>query len=144
MLAFALIDGVAGPGSFLSGALHTALQSGIFLSAALFSGAVLVPILLPWIPGRAFAVKGAVTGAAAVGLLAVLMPDLGLRGAAWTLFVVAISSFLGMNFTGSSTYTSLSGVRREMNMAVPAQIVAVAAGLVFWIASVFSSSVPGS
>ena len=45
-----------------------------------------------------------------------------------------ISSFLGMNFTGSSTYTSLSGVRREMNMAVPAQLVAVAAG----IAAIFS------
>ena len=34
-----------------------------------------------------------------------------------------ISSFLAMNFTGASTFTSLAGVKKEMKTAVPIQIV---------------------
>jgi acetyl-CoA decarbonylase/synthase complex subunit gamma len=141
---FALVEGLAGPGDFLNAAARAGLQSGVFLSFALLSGAVLVPVMLPWIPGKAFAVKGAVVGTAAAGFLAAMMPDLSLKGAAWTLFVVAASSFIAMNFTGSSTYTSLSGVKKEMNMAVPAQIVAVVAGLAFWIGSLFLNGGPGA
>jgi acetyl-CoA decarbonylase/synthase complex subunit gamma len=37
--------------------------------------------------------------------------------------VSGFSSFLAMNFTGASTYTSLAGVKREMRIAVPVQIV---------------------
>ena len=100
-------------------------------------GAVLVPVLLPWIPGRAFSIKGAVIGIAAAALIPMWTQSTDLRGGAWILFIVAISSFLAMNFTGSSTYTSLSGVKKEMNVALPAQLVAMVAGLVFWIGSVF-------
>ena len=55
----------------------------------------------------------------------------------WLLLGPAISSFLTMNFTGSSTYTSLSGVRREMRFAVPAQLTAAVIGAVVWLAGKF-------
>ena len=55
----------------------------------------------------------------------------------WLLLGPAISSFLTMNFTGSSTYTSLSGVRREMRFAVPAQLTAAVIGAVVWLAGRF-------
>jgi acetyl-CoA decarbonylase/synthase complex subunit gamma len=42
-----------------------------------------------------------------------------------------------MNFTGSSTYTSLSGVKKEMRVAVPLQMVGFIAGFVLWIANKF-------
>ena len=51
----------------------------------------------------------------------------------WLLLAPAISSFLAMNFTGCSTYTSLSGVRREMRFAVPLQLPAAVIGLVLWL-----------
>jgi hypothetical protein len=51
--------------------------------------------------------------------------------------MVALSATLGMLFTGSSTYTSLSGVRKEMRWAVPLEIVGGAAGLVAWGAARF-------
>jgi acetyl-CoA decarbonylase/synthase complex subunit gamma len=137
MAALALLEGITGSGPFLTDAIRSGLEAAGFLALALLCGAVLVPVLLPWLPGKAFAVKGAVMGAAAVILLPILAPSAGLKGAAWTLFVVAISSFLAMNFTGSSTFTSLSGVKREMRIAVPAQIAAAAAGLLFWAGSVF-------
>ena len=47
-----------------------------------------------------------------------------------------------MNFTGASTFTSLSGVLREMRVAVPAQIVAGALGLVLWLAGLLASGGP--
>jgi acetyl-CoA decarbonylase/synthase complex subunit gamma len=50
--------------------------------------------------------------------------------AAWFLVITGLSSFLAMNFTGSSTYTSLSGVKKEMKVAVPLQMAFVVTGLV--------------
>ena len=60
-----------------------------------------------------------------------------LHGIAWVLLLPAVASFLAMNFTGASTYTSLSGVRREMRIAVPLQIVGAAAGLGLWVTGLF-------
>ena len=62
--------------------------------------------------------------------------------AAWLVLVPAMTSFLLMNFTGASTFTSLSGVLREMRVAVPAQIVAGALGLLLWLAGLFVSGGP--
>jgi hypothetical protein len=36
-----------------------------------------------------------------------------------------------MNFTGASTYTSLSGVVKEMGIAIPAMLISVGLGVVF-------------
>jgi acetyl-CoA decarbonylase/synthase complex subunit gamma len=33
--------------------------------------------------------------------------------------IPAMSAYLAMNFTGSSTFTSLSGVRKELRFALP-------------------------
>jgi hypothetical protein len=53
--------------------------------------------------------------------------------AGWFLMVLGLASFVAMNFTGSSTYTSLSGVRKEMRIAMPIQVVCAAAGVVLWM-----------
>jgi acetyl-CoA decarbonylase/synthase complex subunit gamma len=39
-----------------------------------------------------------------------------------------------MNFTGSSTYTSLSGVKKEMKTSIPVQIGFAIVGLILQIA----------
>ena len=57
--------------------------------------------------------------------------------ASWLLIVPALTSFLGMNFTGASTYTSLSGVLKEMRVAVPIQKTLALMGLALWITSLF-------
>jgi acetyl-CoA decarbonylase/synthase complex subunit gamma len=58
-----------------------------------------------------------------------------LETAGWLFIISAISTFLAMNFTGASTYTSLSGVKKEMRWAVPLQIGAGALGFVLWFGS---------
>jgi acetyl-CoA decarbonylase/synthase complex subunit gamma len=88
-------------------------------------GAILSPLLLPWLPGRAFSLKGLVLGLIAAFLLAAfrfsefdtLAGGVGML--AWILLIPAVSAYLAMNFTGASTYTSLSGVKKEMRWALP-------------------------
>ncbi len=59
----------------------------------------------------------------------------GLEILGWTLLILALTSYIAMNFTGSSTYTSLSGVRKEMRLAVPLEIGAGVLGLGLWVSS---------
>lgn len=91
------------------------------------------------LPGRAFTVKGLVAGLLIAVLLVVLRWDtLGswrdiAEVMAWVLMVLALAAYLAMNFTGASTYTSLSGVRKEMRWAVPVEIVLGTVGLIIWL-----------
>jgi hypothetical protein len=50
---------------------------------------------------------------------------------------MTLSSFAAMNFTGSSTYTSLSGVEKEMRVAVPAQFVIGIVGVLVFLSGRF-------
>ena len=140
--ALFLLSGV-GQGIFSVGTAFsrgtTALLAYIL---AIFAGAVLSPTLLPWLPGRAFAVKGAITGAAIGALLSALFAGqlLFLEMLALTLFIMAISSYLAMNFTGSTPFTSPSGVENEMRKAIPVQAVVALAAVVLWVSAGFMGS----
>ncbi len=124
---------------------ENAVKYGGVMSAAIFigifSGAVLGPLLLPWLPSRSFAAKGAVIGM--ITPMTILALTKGFLDSTWslweagTIFMVsmAAASCLTMNFTGSSVFTSLSGVRKEMKWAIPFQIVVLACGLVAWAVS---------
>ena len=115
------------------------LDGGAVLGAVVI-GTVAVPVLLPWIPGRAFALKGWIFGAAwALGVCALRgFPPASFGGwlvsLSYVLILPALSAFLAMNFTGSSTFTSLSGVVKEMKYSVPAMIVSGGLGIVALVA----------
>jgi len=57
------------------------------------------------------------------------------EGLGLALINISIAAFTAMNFTGSSTYTSLSGVKKEMKVAIPFQIAFAAIGLILFIVS---------
>ncbi len=99
------------------------------------AGIALTPALLPWLPGRAFALKGAVTGAALGVAFACLWPFGRLAGVSVGLLSVAACSFLGLMFTGCTPYTSASGVRSEMSWALPVQGAFALVGLLGWLAA---------
>ncbi len=124
-----------------TGAVGSAEAAVAALGVAILAGAVLAPLLLPWLPGRAFSLKGLFTGLV-LALPTVLMfaahGGLSLmQHLALLLVVPAMSAYLAMNFTGASTFTSLSGVRREMRWALPLEIAGCAAGLLLLIAASF-------
>jgi hypothetical protein len=129
-----------GPGFFsLSAAWHRGLGALAVLGGSLFGGAVATPILLPWLPWRAFAAKGALVGAglAAIGTF-VTEVALGWSGVLATFLAVAAgSSYVAMNFTGATPFTSPSGVEKEMRRALPWQAGAAALAGVLWLASAF-------
>jgi len=143
LLTFFLLGGLGGPDGYWTNALNYGLFAVAAILSAILAGAVLTPILLPILPGRAFSLKGCIVGVVvALTLLMVRNPDLTLwpgrlEMAAWLLLVPALAAYLAMNFTGASTYTSLSGVKREMQTALPLQIGAGVAGLGLWLVSRF-------
>jgi hypothetical protein len=107
--------------------------SRVFL--AYFAGIVITPLFLPYIPGRHFSLKGFFSGTIIFIIIMLLKssPENIFETISWFLIITAISSFLAMNFTGSSTYTSLSGVKKEMKISIPFQIGFALVGLVLHI-----------
>jgi acetyl-CoA decarbonylase/synthase complex subunit gamma len=144
-LSFLILGGLLGKEGFFLSAMNHGLFAVLALFGALIAGAVLTPLLLPWLPGRAFSLKGLWLGLIWSGILAAATStDLDLWGGrlgalAWVLMSSAVAAFLAMNFTGASTYTSLSGVRKEMKVAVPLQIVAATLGFCLWVGSLLSA-----
>jgi hypothetical protein len=136
-LGAALVGGL-GPGwySFARALARAPIALG-GVAAALLAGTLVAPALLPWIPGRMFSAKGAIAAlpsAVVLGWLAFSGAGSPLSCAAAGLFALAGASFAAMNFTGTSTFTSLHGVEREMRMWVPWQIGGAAVAAVMWIA----------
>ncbi|AOY58360.1 hypothetical protein B2D07_07835 [Desulfococcus multivorans] len=129
-----------GPGIF---SMDAALSRGIpAVCATLFgilAGAVIVPFLLPHFPWREFWISGALAGIVAGVANTWLFNG---RLDAWEslslmLWTGAVGSYLAMNFTGSTPYTSPSGVEKEMRRAIPAQVAAGLIAVAVWFAAPF-------
>ncbi len=143
MAAIALLAGIGPDGYAFSRILARGLPSAALFGGAFLAGTVLGPVLLPWLPGRALSAKGVWIG---LTLAACLWAYALMNGprienwfalGAWTILLSVTTSFALMGFTGATTYTSLSGVRREMRVAVPMQAIAAVVGVTLWIVARF-------
>ena len=138
-----LLGGFGGQEGFWANAFNYGLFAVLAFLSAVFAGAVLAPLLLPWLPGRAFSMKGLALGLVVGLILAAFrggyLADLSSRFEilAWMGMIPAVTAYLAMNFTGASTYTSLSGVKKEMRWAVPLEIGVGVIGIGLWIGSRF-------
>jgi len=129
-----------GPGLYsFTAAYHRGLQAMVFTLLAVLAGAVLTPLLLPWLPGRQFWLKGLTAGMlAGLPFLTMTQGDANLPTTlALTLWMLCASSYLAMNFTGSTPYTSLSGVSLEMRKGLTVQIVGTVMAGILWIGGAF-------
>jgi hypothetical protein len=140
---FFILGGLSGSGGFWSNAWNHGFYAILGFLIALAMGAVVNPLLLPYLPGRAFALKGLFLGCLGFLLLLSSSESLGFTGIGWGeklalgMILSAVTAFLAMNFTGTSTYTSLSGVRKEMRWAVPLEIAGGGIGVVLWLGALF-------
>ncbi|MBJ6727770.1 acetyl-CoA synthase subunit gamma [Geomonas sp. Red875] len=122
------------------GGLSAALTAFGGYFGACLTGIAVTPALLPWLPGRSFALKGAVAGVIYTACF-----YLGAGGASWgwplaaaAFFAFpAFSSFYGLNFTGCTTYTSRSGVKKEMRLSLPVMAGSLAVSLLLVVAAWF-------
>jgi CO dehydrogenase/acetyl-CoA synthase delta subunit len=136
-----ILSALLGPSGFWPNVLHQGLFAVQALFTAILAGAVLTPLLLPWLPGRAFSLKSFGPALLCALLLLFLRWQNGLKAVsllemtAWVLVILSAAAYLSMNFTGSSTYTSLSGVKKEMRWSLPFQIGGGVVGLALWVCS---------
>lgn len=130
------------------GYLLGGLMSALAVGTAILAGVVLFPILLPWLPTADLSMKGFILGGAVALPFALAVfwrhPD----WAGWLQVVAALSlllilppitAFLALNFTGSTTFTSRTGVRREIFAYVPVMAWMFGIGVVLNLALRFLS-----
>jgi hypothetical protein len=95
---------------------------------AILAGVVLFPILLPWIPTHDFSTKGLILGEAvqlpfvAAALLSQPAPVWWVQVGQMLVYLLAlpaVTAYLALNFTGSTPFTSRTGVRREIFAYIP-------------------------
>lgn len=110
---------------------------------AVLVGCLLIPMLLPLVPGSAFSLKGWLLGLMwAVIVIIFKNPQYNLNSniltsIAYLLILPSVSAYYSMNFTGSSTYTSFSGVLKEMKIAMPFILITIVFGIIILLASNF-------
>ncbi len=101
---------------------------------AFLAGLVLFPLLLPWIPTKDFSTKGLI-----LGFLVMLLPAIFWSGAFAPYQVVAavatllvfppVTAYLALNFTGSTPFTSRTGVKKEIFRYVPVMAAMAGTGI---------------
>lgn len=105
---------------------------------AIFAGACFSPVMLPWIPGRSFAFKGFLSGLVAAAAFVYIFPDTVRNTFLLTAVVTgipALASYLALQFTGSTPFTNMTGVKKEVRWSLPVQIAGImasAAAVIAW------------
>lgn len=111
-------------------------------AAAVLAGIVLFPILLPYLPTKDFSSKGFILGGLTTLPFVLAAYKYGtddamwlrlLRGLAPILVMPPVTAFISLNFTGSTTFTSVTGVRREIFIYAPVMAWMFALGIVLLI-----------
>jgi hypothetical protein len=125
---------------FIAGLLP-ALAAG----SAILAGTVLFPLLIPILPTRNFSTKGYILGI----MIAILFGIINLyyqtnftltlkiiTTCADVLILPPVTAFLALNFTGSTTFTSRTGVRNEIFRYFPSIVWLFASGLILFVLSI--------
>ena len=108
---------------------------------AVFAGTVLFPAFLPFLPTKDFSTKGLILGiivAIPFSYMYALSSGIPSRatgaGALVPLLIIpAVVAYLGLNFTGSTTFTSRTGVKKEIFRYVPIMVAMTVIGIIIGI-----------
>ncbi len=100
---------------------------------AVFAGAFVTPVLLPFVPFRSFALKGWIVGQLSVFLALQYVGPMNTQDpillSVACLLLPALSSYLALQFTGATTFTGMSGVKKELKIGIPLYIGAASISL---------------
>jgi len=112
------------------------LSPALATASAILAGIILFPLLLPWLPFKDFSVKGFILGLI-VTLPFSLAIALGqprdwvslLSAVLLLLILPPVTAFITLNFTGSTVFTSRSGVKREIYAYIPIMAILFGSGI---------------
>ena len=115
------------------------LTAALAALAAVFAGTVLFPALLPYIPVKDFSAKGLILGLIVALPFAYfaftktgpLWPNT-LAAIGYLLAMPPVTAYLALNFTGASTFTSRTGVRKEIYRYIPPMAVSFVVGVLIF------------
>jgi hypothetical protein len=132
-----VVFGLQPGGIFFRDAVAGGLPFLLLGLIAVLTGAFLTPALLPFIPFRSFAAKGWITGMLAVFLFMKVVPLNGPLNVALLLFTYLFfplaSSYIALQFTGSTTFTGMSGVKKELRVAIPLYLTGAAVSTILLV-----------
>jgi CO dehydrogenase/acetyl-CoA synthase delta subunit len=109
--------------------------------SAVLAGTVLFPVLLPCIPTQDFSTKGLILGliiaipfALSFGTNPALPGWANVAGALTALLIIpAVVAYSSLNFTGCTTFTSRTGVKKEIFRYVPVMALMAGTGVIIGI-----------
>lgn len=123
VLGFIILFGLQPSGIMFISVWNTSLTFVLLGLLAVLSGAFITPVLLPYVPFRSFAIKGWLVGFATVMGAVLYFDPVPLQNrlllAAVIAFFPALSSYIALQFTGSTIFTGMSGVKKELKIGVP-------------------------
>jgi len=131
---------------YLIGGAYPAAAAAV----SILSGTALFAIVLPWLPTRDFSSKGFILGilvalpfvaTSLVGYPETALWIRSISALAYVLLMSPVTAYLALNFTGSTTFTSRSGVKREIFRYIPVMASSLIAGTVLAIILVVSQYV---
>jgi hypothetical protein len=133
-----LIFGLQPNGIIFSYIFTEGLPIVILGAVSIIAGALLVPALLPILPSRSFAIKGFTIGLI-TPIIALLFSgyipvfsNVYIIIFCWILYPI-ISSYIGLQFTGASTFTNMSGVKKELKIGLPIYLISVGFSIILVI-----------
>jgi len=133
-LAVLVLFGLQPSGILFSSIWHTCVTFLLLGLLAVLAGAFVTPVLLPFVPFRSFAVKGWIVGMAAVAGAVLIFDPVPLHNilllASVYVFFPALSSYIALQFTGSTTFTGMSGVKKELKIGIPLYATATVSTLI--------------
>jgi hypothetical protein len=136
LLIFAIF-GLAPSGILFRDAFIGGLPFLLFGLVSVIAGALLTPMLLPFIPFRSFALKGWLVGLLSIYLSIKLTPVLDQQNTLLLIFTYLffplVSSCLALQFTGATTFTGITGVKKELKISVPLYIGGAAVSMIILI-----------
>lgn len=124
MLMFIVLNYIGNDADSLPGYLGLCLLNTLPYALAIAVAAFGFPLLLPVLPFRSFSAKGIVLGAVFSAIVANRVDLFAYAGNVPTLLgnmlmMTSTIAFIGLNFTGCSNVTSLSGVQKETMLYAP-------------------------
>ncbi len=115
------------------------LAASLAALTAVIGGTALFPILLPYLPVKDFSAKGLMLGIIlALPFAYVTFTRTGptwinaLAALGYLLAMPPVTAYLALNFTGSSTFTSRTGVRKEIYKYIPPMAVMFVVGILIF------------
>jgi hypothetical protein len=124
------------------------LIPALALLGSVIAGSALFPAMLPWLPTKNFSTKGFILGgivASGFGLAHMLgnlhqpLVYILVSTLAYVITLPPVTAFLSLNFTGATTFTSRSGVRKEINTYFPVMVWMAAGGVILFFAAIIIS-----